>query len=279
MQLRRLTLLALLLPALATAAERVEPKPWWTKDQFDGLAAVEAKLLELTNAQRALHKLPPLRLSPALTVAARQHSQEMLKEKYFEHESPHAEWKEPWDRAYRAGFWESTIGENIVMFSTTAKEPVPGDEVAREFMLGDHGWMNSPGHRANILSTDYEEIGIGVAGERNAFYGTQVFGRRFYELTDLALAAAGAQWVLTGKAKVLGKTARVYPAVDNQVEEDAALPVTAGQTLDFKLTLPADGARHKLGLHPERDEGTFWIKNLLFVDTAKPLNDALLMPY
>jgi uncharacterized protein YkwD len=125
-----------------------------------------ARVLELTNDERANAGLPPLELSPALEDSAQTYSDVLASSGCFAHTcGPTPDFV---DRDAAAGYTDwSSIGENIA-----AGYPTPEAVVA--------GWMASPGHRANILSPNYTEIGIGVA-EGGATYGsfwTEEFGSR-----------------------------------------------------------------------------------------------------
>jgi uncharacterized protein (TIGR03382 family) len=90
---------------------------------------------------------PPLRIHPGLTEVAYLHSEDMRTEGYFSHDSNDGT---SWDRRVRQYYPGGTIGENIAYGYAD-----PFDAVIR-------GWMCSSGHRANIMSSNYEEIGAGV---------------------------------------------------------------------------------------------------------------------
>ncbi|MFD8863228.1 CAP domain-containing protein [Streptomyces sp. NPDC059590] len=127
-----------------------------------GLARAAATVRELTNAERAAAGLPPLAADPDLTVAAQRHSEDMVARDFYSHTDP--EGGQPWDRAAAAGCRHRGIGENIACGQRTPAEVV-------------RGWMNSPGHRANILKPEFSHIGIGYAtGSRAGTYWTQLFG-------------------------------------------------------------------------------------------------------
>lgn len=127
-----------------------------------GLARTAAAVRELTNAERATAGLPPLAADPDLTVAAQRHSEDMVARDFYSHTDP--EGGRPWDRAAAAGCRHRGIGENIACGQRTPAEVV-------------RGWMNSPGHRANILNPKFSHIGIGYAtGSRAGTYWTQLFG-------------------------------------------------------------------------------------------------------
>ncbi|MFJ5274182.1 CAP domain-containing protein [Streptomyces sp. NPDC088358] len=135
---------------------------WARPFSTDGLARTSREVVALTNAERAGEGLPPLLADTPLTTAAQAHSDDMVARAFYSHTSPDG--RRPWDRAAAAGSARRTIGENI---ACGQRSP---DEVVR-------GWMNSPGHRANILKPDFTHIGIGLAGGGDAgTYWTQLFG-------------------------------------------------------------------------------------------------------
>ncbi|GGW30601.1 CAP domain-containing protein [Streptomyces griseoloalbus] len=128
----------------------------------DGLDRTAGEVVDLTNRERARAGLPPLSRDPLLTTAAQAHSADMVTRDFYAHTAPDG--SRPWDRAAAAGSTRRTIGENIACGQRSAAEVV-------------QGWMNSPGHRANILETDFTHIGVGFAGGgRAGTYWTQLFG-------------------------------------------------------------------------------------------------------
>ncbi|MFD8096415.1 CAP domain-containing protein [Streptomyces malaysiensis] len=128
----------------------------------DGLLRLTSEVIALTNAERAAARLAPLAQDPRLAAAAQAHSDDMVARDFYSHTGP--EGHQPWDRALAAGATHRGIGENIAC----------GQRSPAEVM---RGWMDSPGHRANILKPDFTHIGVGHAtGSRAGTYWTQVFG-------------------------------------------------------------------------------------------------------
>ncbi|MER7055650.1 CAP domain-containing protein [Streptomyces sp. NPDC000351] len=135
---------------------------WAVPLTADGLARTTAEVVDLTNRERAGAGLPALAVDARLTRAAQAHSADMVARDFYSHTDPDG--GKPWDRAAAAGATRRTVGENIACGQRS-----PADVV--------EGWMNSPGHRANILKADFTHIGIGLAGGgRSGTYWTQVFG-------------------------------------------------------------------------------------------------------
>lgn len=111
-----------------------------------------ASLLQETNAQRAQNGRSALALNNQLNQAAQAKANDMATRNYWSHTTPDG--KQPWQFIADAGYSYSTAGENLAYgFATSA------DTVA--------GWMNSSGHRANLLNTDYRDVGFGVANAAN----------------------------------------------------------------------------------------------------------------
>ncbi|MFF1659306.1 CAP domain-containing protein [Streptomyces sp. NPDC058255] len=126
------------------------------------LARTADEVIALTNAERTAARLPPLAGDLLLTTAAQAHSADMVARAFYSHTAPDG--SRPWDRAAAAGSTRRTIGENIACGQRSPAEVV-------------RGWMDSPGHRANILKPDFTHIGIGLAGGGAAgTYWTQLFG-------------------------------------------------------------------------------------------------------
>ncbi|APU17116.1 Cysteine-rich secretory protein family [Actinoalloteichus sp. GBA129-24] len=115
--------------------------------------------MTLANQARAEAGCGELRFDDRLFTAAQNHSSDMASRDYFSHESP--EGTSFVDRAIAAGH-PSPAAENIAMGARTA------DQVMRM-------WLDSPGHRGNILNCDLTTIGVGL--DTDGWYWTQVFGR------------------------------------------------------------------------------------------------------
>jgi uncharacterized protein YkwD len=115
------------------------------------------RVIELINVERANAGLPALSPQGQLGSAAQLHSADMACKNYFSHTG--LDGSSSADRAQRQGYSSGFVGENIA-----AGYSSPANVVA--------GWMNSAGHKANILGVDYTEIGIGYAFGENSDYGS-----------------------------------------------------------------------------------------------------------
>ncbi|MCC7493506.1 MAG: CAP domain-containing protein [Fimbriimonadaceae bacterium] len=262
--------------ALAQTPEAMLLQPRWADQTFHGVEEVEELLRRFTNTERRKAELPELAVLPELVKAARQHSQEMLREDYFSHTSPHEQWATVSQRVVCAGQWEGQAGENIV-YAKMSGGTLANDDLAQRFMYGAHGWMNSPGHKANILSGDYSHIGLGVAAAGGRYYATQVFARPYYDFGPVTLRRVGNQLELAGSARLLAETSRVHLAVGGELRESIA--VTRGEVFRFKTLLPAGGERVKIGLHPEKDARSYWIRWVFYLDPRQPLEQVAIDPF
>jgi uncharacterized protein YkwD len=128
---------------------------------------VEEAVFTMTNDLRRRHGLPVLLKDGSCQVAARSHSADMYTRHYFSHTDPEGrsvQGRLPANPAYR--LW----GENI--WTGRGYNPAKVQDLARTIMAG---WMNSPGHRKNILSPGYTHLGVGVIANHQEVKATQVF--------------------------------------------------------------------------------------------------------
>lgn len=105
------------------------------------------QVIKLTNESRAKENMPALKEDKKLSKAAEEKAQDMFDKNYFAHISPTG--KTPWDFIAAEGYNYRFAGENLAINFTDAKEQ-------------EKAWMESPLHRKNILSPDYQEIGVAV---------------------------------------------------------------------------------------------------------------------
>lgn len=137
--------------------------------------ATQREILKLVNAARAKPRrcgsksfpaAPPLALSAVLTRAALAHAQDMASHSHFEHSGING--STPAQRATTAGYQWRNVAENI------AAGPATPDAVVE-------GWLNSPGHCANIMGAQYTEMGVAFAVDTKSkagIYWAQEFGRQ-----------------------------------------------------------------------------------------------------
>lgn len=158
----------LLFPAvlfLSAGAEARDTRPATAQPAAD----VQQQVLDRVNRARSrglrcgseyFEPAAPLTLSKALFEAAREHAQDMARRAYFDHRA--ADGSQPKDRVRRAGYRPRLTGENIAFAPETAEEVVAG-------------WLDSPGHCANIMDARFSQMGVAVAKgrERGHFYWVQ----------------------------------------------------------------------------------------------------------
>ncbi len=128
----------------------------FTATDLEVKPSLESRMLELINRERIKEGLKPLQADPELLPVARAHSKDMFARGYFAHVSPDG--MDPFDRMKKAGVKFSAAGENLALAQTL--------EIAHTNL------MNSPGHRANILSPSFGRVGIGILD--GGFYGLMI---------------------------------------------------------------------------------------------------------
>ncbi|MFE9780260.1 sigma-70 family RNA polymerase sigma factor [Streptomyces sp. NPDC005775] len=143
----------------ATATPRVPSTPAAQPPPMSTTAQVVA----LVNKERGAAGCGPLKEDTQLTDAAQSHSDDMSARDFFEHTNPDG--ADPGQRVTDAGYRWSTYGENIAR----------GQQTPASVM---ESWMNSPGHRANILNCAFKDIGIGIHTGPGGPWWTQDFGAK-----------------------------------------------------------------------------------------------------
>ncbi|MET3683155.1 putative YkwD family protein [Alkalibacillus flavidus] len=121
---------------------------------------LETEVHQLVNQRREEHGLDPLTFSEEVSVVAREKSRDMAINDYFAHESP--TYGTPFEMMDQFGLTYRQAGENLAKGQRTAEEVM-------------EGWMNSEGHRKNILHDGFTEIGIGYVKDSHQTYWTQMF--------------------------------------------------------------------------------------------------------
>ena len=149
----------------ATKQPSQESKPTTTEKQtkpvYKGISAYEREVVRLTNIERVKNGLPELQMDSKLSEVAWYKSMDMQTVGYFAHTSP--TYGSPFDMMTKFGLSYTAAGENIAYGYPSASGVV-------------NGWMNSPGHRANILRKEFTHIGVGYY--QNGHYATQMFMRK-----------------------------------------------------------------------------------------------------
>jgi uncharacterized YkwD family protein len=147
-------------PAAKPAAPEVTPDKSTDKkpETSSELSAFEQEVVKLTNAEREKQGLAALKIDTELSKVARIKSQDMKDKNYFDHNSP--TYGSPFDMMKQFGISYKTAGENIAQGQQTPEEVV-------------QAWMNSQGHRENIMNSSFTHIGVGYVESGN--YWTQQF--------------------------------------------------------------------------------------------------------
>lgn len=147
----------------ATAAPTATPKTT-AAPAATSASAIEKEVFELVNEVRAQYGLSKLTWADDLANVARAHSRDMINRSFFDHTNPDG--YSPFDRLRNNGISYRTAAENIAYGQRTPKAVMDA-------------WMNSSGHRANILNANVKELGVGAAtNSSGTIYWTQVFVAR-----------------------------------------------------------------------------------------------------
>ncbi|TFJ91343.1 CAP domain-containing protein [Lentibacillus salicampi] len=128
------------------------------QSQSQQLSEFEQQVVELTNQERTAQGLDPLKVDTELSKVAREKSRDMAANNYFSHDSP--TYGSPFDMMKQYGISYQTAGENIARGQRTPEQVV-------------NGWMNSEGHRENIMNPNFTHIGVGYVEQGN--HWTQQF--------------------------------------------------------------------------------------------------------
>jgi len=156
-------------PAAKPSKTKTNPKPSKTATKapkttapvtVSAESAAEAEVLKLVNVERSKAGCSPVAANSALSDLASAFSVDMAARGFFDHTDPSG--ASPWDRAAKAGI-TSLGGENIARGQADAAAVMDA-------------WMNSPGHRANILNCDFKTLGVGVHMGSGGPWWTQDFG-------------------------------------------------------------------------------------------------------
>ena len=185
-------------------------------------AVTVPNVIQLTNASRLQFAEQPLAENQMLDAAAQAKAEDMIKNQYFAHVSPNG--KQAWDFIRGAGYSYIIAGENLAI-NFYSSEGL------------DQAWMSSPGHRANILNKDYEDIGIGIA--QGNYYGqaaifvVQMFGTK----TDQPILVQDTYTKLIGPSVPAGSSGAVAP----EIVSAKATPVSVGGHLGYAIDATVHG--------------------------------------
>jgi uncharacterized protein YkwD len=137
-------------------------------DLTAGMSAQEAEILRLVNDERKRAGAPALKSSQRLMLASRGHSYDMALRNYLSHDGPAGD--TPAERVRGVGVDSAALGENIYLDRDTDRAKLAARAVK--------GWLDSPEHRANMLSPDFATTGVGIArAADDTTYVTQDFAK------------------------------------------------------------------------------------------------------
>jgi uncharacterized protein YkwD len=171
-------------------------------------------LLQGTNDQRTAQGLGALALNNVLNKAAQAKANDMAARNYWAHVTPDG--KQPWQFMTSAGYSYALAGENLAYGFDTSAEAVAG-------------WMNSPGHRANILKAGYQDVGFGIANSPDfQGDGQQTIIVAMYA-SPAAAPSATPKAAPVAKAPVATKPAPVTTPAPTSTPEPTASAVPATQ--------------------------------------------------
>ncbi len=165
-------------PAASKPSESNSSTATQAKYPMEYFTSVENEIVALCNAERSKIGAPALQINETLRKIARYKSNEMLQNNYFSHSSPVSGYM-PWDLAKKTfGYSYSAFGENLWMskmssedakFTSQFKATITANQIVKD-------WMNSPGHKANILNKNFKRIGVGLSfSSKNKAYSAQEF--------------------------------------------------------------------------------------------------------
>jgi hypothetical protein len=198
-RLHGLAVMAFLIIGIQVTANVVRPASVRVMAYATNVTPVD--LLNLTNQERVANGLAPLKLDARLNQSAGLKAGNMFAENYWAHSSPSG--IQPWYWFGQAGYAYSAAGENLAMDFDTSAGTV-------------QGWMNSPGHRANILNPAYKDVGFAV--QNGTLTGSQ---------TTLVVAHYGAVSATPAAPAPAAPKATAKPAAPKAT----AAPATAAPTL------------------------------------------------
>lgn len=230
--LRMLTLAALCAAAMPAAAQ-----------EGDDLDRLRQRALDLVNASRAEAGAPELTPDLVLNDAAQSHADDMLERNYHAHVTPDG--RTPHDRFRAAGGSRWALsGENIATCSGCA--PPPDAERVATFHAG---WLQSPGHRENILSDAFDRFGFGIAGAPDEIYAVQTFSGPGRKGDTPALDATEARAAVLAAINARRESAGLAPLAPSD-----PLDVLADRALTLRMS-GSDPPDNIFGLLPEGSTG------------------------
>lgn len=234
--------------------------------EIKGNDSLEALIFRLTNKERKIRGLKTLKKDERLTIAARQHSNDMLRNNYLSHVSSSEINRTPLQRIYNSGLPVLAVGENVAEnFGSSVSSLVRNDpDSLAEIVMKE--WMESPSHRKNILSADFSHMGVGSVSVENVHKVTQNFADESDFAVDSILAKAE-QDIYLFSFYLSSRVSDIRVFYDGKPIEDDSLHIYSGL---IGLPLKKDASLHKIELCLKEDQ--FYRCGVrLFVHTGTPI--------
>lgn len=154
----------------ASKWENIEPTPRERETSSLSLKEIREKALHLANRDRVINGRSTLKENSQLSQAAQEYAEELLARDFYDHVTPEGE--TPKDRVEHIKGMRG-VGENLVQQKGNFRVQI-NEELLKQFQ---EGWMNSPGHRENLLNSDFTHFGYGIAydKEKGEVYAVQKF--------------------------------------------------------------------------------------------------------
>ncbi len=234
--------------------------------EIDGNDTVEVLIFNLTNKERNRRGLKSLKLDERLKIAARQHSNDMLKKSYLSHTSSFEISKTPLQRIYNSGLPVLGVGENVAENIGGAVPLLLKNNPDSLVRLVMKKWMESPAHRKNILSPDFSHMGVGSVTEENMHKVTQNFADELdFEIDSVLARVELNKYLLFFYMSSLISDIRIF--IDGDPLEEDSVYIYSGL---IGVPLERDSSLHKVELCLK--EKQFYRCGVrLFVHTGPPI--------
>lgn len=234
--------------------------------EIEGIDTIETLIFKLTNREREKRGLKSLALDKRLQLAARQHSNDMLLNRYLSHDSSIEINKTAFQRVYNSGLPVLVIGENVAENIGSAVPSLLRDKPDSLVKVVMEEWMKSPGHRKNILNSEFTHMGVGSVTRGEMHKVTQNFADESDFAVDSVLAKVESKKYLV--LFYLSSFVSGVGVFDNgePLEEDS-LYIHSGQ---IGVPIFRDSSLHKVELCL-KEQKFYRCGVRLFVHTGPPL--------
>jgi uncharacterized protein YkwD len=241
--------------------------------EIEGNDTIETLIFKLTNEERNIRGLKSLELDDRLKIAARQHSDDMLKRRYLSHTSSMEISKTPLQRIYNSGLPVLGVGENVAENIGDAVPFLLNNSPDSLVKLIMKEWMESPAHRKNILNPDFSHMGVGSVAEGRMHKVTQNFANESdFEIDSVLAKVELDKYLLFFYMSSLISDIRVFN--DGEPLEEDSVYIYSGL---IGIPLKRESSLHKVELCQK--EGQFYrcaVK--LFVHTGPPI-ETIFQPF